>query len=92
MTTHRIVDLMSYDTENRYGLSINAHDIDAEDKPTVEIQLTPTDLVFLLCGVIDKYGLASFRRAVDLIVQEDPTGQNVGLSAPARALQGLRLV
>jgi hypothetical protein len=87
---HRITDLMSYDTESPHGLTITAHDVDAEGTPAVEIQLTPPDLVFLMCGVIDKYWLENFQRAVDTIAKEDPTGRNVGLSAPSRALQGKR--
>lgn len=85
---HRIADLTSYDADNPYGLELRAHDVDSEGMQAVEIQLTPTDLAFMLCGMVAKYGLDNVRRAVDRIALDDPSGQHVGLSAPANILQG----
>ena len=82
----RITDLTSYDT-SPHGLSIYAHATDQAGMPAVEIQLTHTDLAFVLSGMVDRYGLDNVRRAIDCMAQDDPTGKCVGLTGPAIILE-----
>lgn len=83
-----VAGLASYETTNRYGLTVFAFADDAYPS-NVEIQLTPTDLAFLASGMISKYGLGNVINMICRIAQDDPTGEHVGLSAPARILDGI---
>lgn len=85
---HRIADLVSYDSSSPYGIAFNAHDVDAMGLPAVTIELTHTDLAFLLAALIDRYGIGNVRSAIDRIALDDPSGKHCGLSAPAKILQG----
>jgi hypothetical protein len=86
--SHRIADLTSCE-KNPYGLIFHAYDVDSEDIDTqrVEIQLTTTDLAFVIAEMISHYGLDNVRRAIDHMAGEDPTGRCVTLSEPARILE-----
>jgi hypothetical protein len=55
--------------------------------PAVKIELTPTDLAFLLSGMMDKYGVDNLRRAIDMMAQDAITG-SVRLTSPAQILEG----
>ena len=82
----RIADLSSY-AKSPYGLEFTVY---GDDREEMRLELTHTDLAFALCAMIDGCGLDNVRRAVDRIAQDDPTGKRVGLSEPARLLQGWR--
>jgi hypothetical protein len=82
----------SYDKDSRYGLVLGSWITRGiTDTPQVDIEIDPTDIAFITCAVIDKYGLDNVRRMIDNIAQQDPTGRSVGLSAPARLLEGRKL-
>lgn len=90
----RVSGLASYNPDDtndfsaKYGIAFQSWlDGDADNK--VSVELTHTDLAFVLSAMVDRMGLDQVRRAIDRIAQDDPNGRHCGLSAPARILQGI---
>jgi hypothetical protein len=94
MSTFTVSGLSSYGTDESPARTVSfegsariSGDRDSATA-TVTVVLDPYDVAFALCAFIDQYGIGNVRAAVDRIEQDDPTGQQVGLSAPGRILQG----
>lgn len=82
--------LSAYDLESQHGIVFSSYVTRGmQDQPRADIEVDHTDIAFALCAIIDRYGLANVRACIDRIARDDPTGQRVGLSAPAKILQGI---